>query len=140
VLQDANREAPKDPGNYYLQAEALLRIGVSHDSLEYRQALEALNACLALDKEFIYAYYDRGKLKLEARDIEGAITDLERARALKPESTDILYKLAQAYQRAGRTQEAADLFDLRQRIGGKELDDYNQFMLNGLASHHEEPQ
>jgi tetratricopeptide (TPR) repeat protein len=137
VLQEASRVAPKDPGNHYLQAEALIRIGGPLNSANYHEALEALNACLALDKEFVYAYYDRGKLKLEAGNVEGAITDLERARALRPESTDILYKLAQAYQRAGRTQEATELFDLRQKIGKKELDDYNQFMLNGLAGHHE---
>ena len=90
-----------------LQAEALIRRGGPLGAPNYREALEALNACLALDKEFIYAYYDRGKLKLETKDVEGAIADLERARALSPESTDILYKLAQAYQKGGRTQESA---------------------------------
>jgi tetratricopeptide (TPR) repeat protein len=139
VLRDANHVASKDPGNYYLQAEALVRIGAPPDSPNYHEALEALNACLALDKEFIYAYYDRGKLKLKARDVEGSIRDLERARALRPQATDVLYKLAQAYQRAGRTREATELFDLRQGIGNKELDDYNQFMLNTLAGDHKEP-
>ncbi len=138
VLRDANHIVAKDPGNFYLQAEALLRIGGPFDSPNYRDAMEALNACLALDKEFIYAYYDRGKLKLQAKDVDGAIADLEKARALRPESTDILYKLAQAYQKAGRTKEAADLFDLREKIGTKELEDYNQFMLNGLAGHGQE--
>jgi tetratricopeptide (TPR) repeat protein len=95
---------------------------------------------LALDKEFIYAYYDRGKLRLEAKDAEGAIADLERARALRPESTDILYKLAQAYQRTGRRQQAAELFDLRQKMDEQQLEDYNQFMLNALAAHHQERQ
>jgi tetratricopeptide (TPR) repeat protein len=139
VLRDANHIAPKDPGNYYLQAEALVRIGGPRDSPNYHEALEALNACLALDREFIYAYYDRGKLKLETKDVEGAIADLERARALRPESTDILYKLAQAYQKGGRTKQASELFDQQQRIGKKELDDYNEFMLNTLAGQHREP-
>ena len=140
LLQEANRVAPKDPGNYYLQAEALLRMGAPLDSPHYHQALQALNACLALDKEFIYAYYDRGKMKLEAKDADGAIADLERAKALRPDSTDILYKLAQAYQKAGRTQEAAELFDLRQKMAEKKLEDYNQFMLNGLAARLQERQ
>ena len=140
MLQEANRVAPKDAGNYYLQAEALLRIGGSPNSPNYQQALQALNDCLALDKEFIYAYYDRGKMKLEAKDSAGAIADLERAQALRPDSTDILYKLAQAYQKAGRTQEATELFDLRQKMGEKKLEDYNQFMLNGLAAHRPERQ
>jgi tetratricopeptide (TPR) repeat protein len=140
VLQEANRVAPKDPGNYYLQAEALLRMGGSPNSPNYQQALRALNDCLALDEEFIYAYYDRGKMKLEAKDTAGAIADLERAQALRPDSTDILYKLAQAYQKAGRTQEATELFDLRQKMGEKKLEDYNQFMLNGLAAHRPERQ
>jgi tetratricopeptide (TPR) repeat protein len=136
LLQEADRIAPKDPGNYYLQAEALLRMGAPVNSPNYHEALRALNTCLALDKEFIYAYYDRGKLELGAKDAESAIADLESARALRPESTDILYKLAQAYQKAGRTQEAAELFDLRQKMDEKQLEDYNQFMLNGLATHH----
>jgi tetratricopeptide (TPR) repeat protein len=136
LLQEADRIAPKDPGNYYLQAEALLRMGAPVNSPNYHEALRALNTCLALDKEFIYAYYDRGKLELGAKDAESAIADLESARALRPESTDILYKLAQAYQKAGRTQEAAELFDLRQKMDEQQLEDYNQFMLNGLATHH----
>jgi tetratricopeptide (TPR) repeat protein len=140
LLQEANRVAAKDPGNYYLQAEALLRMGALPNSSNYHEAMQALNACLALDKEFVYAYYDRGKLRLEAKDAEGAIADLERARALRPESTDILYKLAQAYQRAGRTQQAAELFDLRQKMDEQQLEDYNQFMLNALAAHHQERQ
>jgi len=79
-------------------------------------------------------------MKLEAKDSAGAIADLERAQALRPDSTDILYKLAQAYQKAGRTQEATELFDLRQKMGEKKLEDYNQFMLNGLAAHRPERQ
>jgi tetratricopeptide (TPR) repeat protein len=137
VLQEANRVAPKDPGNYYLQAEALLRIGAPPNSPNYREALQALNVCVGLDTEFVYAYYDRGKLKLEAHDIDGSITDLEKARVLNPESTEVLYKLAQAYQKAGRRKEAAELFDRRQKMAEKQLDDYNQFMLNGLAAHHQ---
>jgi tetratricopeptide (TPR) repeat protein len=136
LLQEAERAAPKDPGNYYLQAEALVRMGAAVNSPNYHQALRALNTCVALDKEFIYGYYDRGKLELEASDTKDAIADLERARALRPDSTDILYKLAQAYQKAGRTEEAAELFALRQRMDEKQLEDYNQFMLNGLGAHH----
>lgn len=135
VLREANRIAPKDPGNYYLQAEALLRMGGPLNSPNYQEALQALNTCLALDKEFIYAYYDRGKMELEAKDAASAVADLEKAKALRPESTDILYKLAQAYQKAGRTQEAAELFALQQRMAEKRLEDYNQFMMNGLAAH-----
>jgi tetratricopeptide (TPR) repeat protein len=140
VLQEGNRVAAKDPGNYYLQAEALLRMGGPLSSPNYHQALQALNDCLALDKEFVYAYYDRGKMKLEAKDTAGAVADLERAQALRPDSTDILYKLAQAYQKAGRTQEATELFGRWQKMDEKQLEDYNQFMLNRLAAHHQERQ
>ncbi len=135
ILEDANRMAP-NPGNDYLLAETFIRQGAaSSSSNQYHQAIQALDACLDLDSKFVYCYFDRGKLKFTAGDVDGAIADLEKARALKPNATDIIYKLAEAYRRAGR-KEAAGLFAERQAMGRKDLDDYGRFMLNVLATHH----
>lgn len=47
-----------------------------------------------------------GQVKLEANDITGAISELQAAVKLEPDSPSAHYTLARAYQRAGRTAEA----------------------------------
>ena len=47
-----------------------------------------------------------GQIKLERNDIAGAISELEAAVKLEPDSPSVHYTLARAYQRAGRTAEA----------------------------------
>lgn len=133
LLKKANSVAPHDPSNYYLLAEALIREGISPGATAFDETLEALNNCLKLDAKFVYAYFNRGKLRLQAGDVNAAIFDLERAREIKPEATDIIYKLAEAYRRAGRKKAAADLFSEREKIGKKSLDDYVQFMMDSLV-------
>ncbi len=47
-----------------------------------------------------------GQIKLEVNDIGGAITELETAAKLEPNSPSVRYTLARAYQRAGRPADA----------------------------------
>jgi tetratricopeptide (TPR) repeat protein len=47
-----------------------------------------------------------GQIKLEANDLAGAITELETAVKLEPDSPSVHYTLARAYQRAGRSADA----------------------------------
>ena len=47
-----------------------------------------------------------GQIKLELNDIGGAITELETAAKLEPDSPSVRYTLARAYQRAGRAADA----------------------------------
>jgi tetratricopeptide (TPR) repeat protein len=47
-----------------------------------------------------------GQIKLELNDIGGAITELETAAKLEPNSPSVRYTLARAYQRAGRPADA----------------------------------
>jgi tetratricopeptide (TPR) repeat protein len=47
-----------------------------------------------------------GQIKLELNDIGGAVTELETAAKLEPDSPSVRYALARAYQRAGRAADA----------------------------------
>jgi tetratricopeptide (TPR) repeat protein len=47
-----------------------------------------------------------GQVKLGANDVAGAISELETAVKLEPDSPSVHYTLARAYQRAGRTADA----------------------------------
>ena len=47
-----------------------------------------------------------GQIKLDLNDIAGAITELETAAKLEPDSPSVRYTLARAYQRAGRAADA----------------------------------
>jgi len=47
-----------------------------------------------------------GQIKLELNDVAGAITELETAAKLEPDSPGVRYTLARAYQRAGRAADA----------------------------------
>ena len=47
-----------------------------------------------------------GQIKLERKDLAGAIAELETAVKLEPASPSVHYTLARAYQRAGRVADA----------------------------------
>jgi tetratricopeptide (TPR) repeat protein len=111
---DAFRKAgdlgSKDPRPYYFLAEALIQKGVEPDTPAFQEARQATETALSLDPNFAYAYLDRARLALRAREIDGAIRDLERAQELDPKSQSIAYLLAQAYQRKGEKEKAESLF------------------------------
>ena len=46
---------------------------------------------IALDPGFAFAYRDRGKLEVQAKETDRAIADLERARSTDPKSSSIAY-------------------------------------------------
>ncbi|HEV2495104.1 MAG TPA: tetratricopeptide repeat protein [Terriglobia bacterium] len=100
----------KDALAYYFVAEALIQKGVSPGTATFGQAEQATDAAISLDSGFAYAYRDRAKLELQAKETDRAIADLERARAADPKSSSIAYLLGQAYQQKGRDSEAKELF------------------------------
>jgi tetratricopeptide (TPR) repeat protein len=100
----------KDALSYYFVAEALIQKGVSPGTEAFDQAKQAADTAISLDRGFAYAYRDRAKLELQAKETDRAIIDLERAWAADPKSSSIAYLLAQAYQQKGRSSEANELF------------------------------
>jgi tetratricopeptide (TPR) repeat protein len=99
----------KDALAYYFVAEALIQKGISPGTATFGQAEQATDVAIALDPGFAYAYRDRAKLELQAKETDRAITDLERARAADPKSSSIAYLLGQAYRQKGRDSEARAL-------------------------------
>lgn len=101
--------SPADFGAQYNLALALI---------ELRQNSEAQALLAGLQKNWPdpHVYYTLGKLQLEAGDLTGAISNLEKAAALSPNSGPIHHELADAYRRAARTQDADREMKLYQEL------------------------
>jgi tetratricopeptide (TPR) repeat protein len=109
ILQQAVQRQIKDVLVYYFLADTLFREGVTPNSPQYERARTAVESGLTLDPGYAYLYLQRAKLELMISRTQDAITDLEHARSLEPNAQAILYQLANAYRRAGRTAEANKL-------------------------------
>jgi tetratricopeptide (TPR) repeat protein len=109
-FEESSARDGKNAVPYYLVAEALIQKGVSPGTPAFDQAKQAADAAITQDPGFAYAYRDRAKLELHAKETDRAIIDLERARAADPKSSSIAYLLGQAYQQKGRASEASKLF------------------------------
>jgi tetratricopeptide (TPR) repeat protein len=109
-FEDSSARESKDALPYYFLAEALIQKGVSPGTTDFDRAKQATDTAIALDPGFAYAYRDRAKLELLAKETDRAIVDLERARSMDQKSSSIAYLLGQAYQQKGRRSEANELF------------------------------
>jgi tetratricopeptide (TPR) repeat protein len=110
ILREGVSRHPNDELLYYFLADSLMRAGTPPNSPAYSEALSTVETCLRVDPNYAFAYLQRGRLELLANQTGAAVTDLEHARSLRPDSQPILYQLAIAYRRTGRTAEAAKLF------------------------------
>jgi tetratricopeptide (TPR) repeat protein len=116
----------KDVLSYYFVAEALIQKGVSPGTAAFDRAEQAADTAISLDPGFAYAYRDRAKLELQAREMDRAIMDLERARAADPKSSSIAYLLGQAYREQGRSSEANELFAQVREASEQEARDFRR--------------
>ncbi len=116
----------KDALSYYFVAEALIQKGVSPGTAPFDRAKQATDAAISLDPGFAFARRDRAKLELQAKEIDRAITDLERARAADPKSSSIAYLLGQAYREKGRSSEAGELFAQMREATEQEARDFRR--------------
>lgn len=141
TFERATAKRLKDPRPYYFLAEALLQKGLAPETAAFRQATEALDTALSLDANFAWAYVDRAKLAMKTQQTAKAISDLERARALEPQSSTIAYLLAQAYQRDGEKAKADELFALVKESSDEEARRFRRGELTDVlvtlsSSHH----
>lgn len=111
VLREGLHRQLKDVLLYYFLVDALFRQGITASSPLYQEAFAAVQSSLRLDPGFAYGYLQRGRLELMSNQLDAAISDLEHARALAPDSRAVLYQLGVADRRAGRKAEAGKLFD-----------------------------
>ena len=97
--------------------DALVRKGVTLTELnDYIEAEYCFNKALQLAPASFKAYYNRGKLRLLSNNIEGAVTDLDKATSLKPTHATAHELFGNALEKAG----SEDLAELQWRIA-KEL-------------------
>lgn len=71
------------------------------------QALDSVNRSLKANPNFAPSYFLRGKIRMEQKDVPGALADFEHAVRLDPKYPLPYYKMAQIYTRLGREQQAA---------------------------------
>ncbi len=90
------------------------------------QARVFLTHAIAADPHFADAQYQMGLLKQEESDWSGSIRNLESAVKLKPDLAQAHYRLALAYWRAGRKDEAQAQIALQKRYSQEERQELDQ--------------
>jgi tetratricopeptide (TPR) repeat protein len=92
-------------------ANALTALGFSYSrSGEQEKALVKLRAALEIDPDNFFALKNHGAVLAKLGRYDEAITSLERTNRSLPDSPEVLYGLALAYQEKGDTKTADDLF------------------------------
>lgn len=94
----------KGHSNYILLtifADAVLRSGAQVGTPDFSEAEAALKQSIAEKSTFADSHAFLGELYLSAGEIQDAITELETARKLGPESASVYSHLAMAYRREG---------------------------------------
>ena len=132
ILRQGIGQQPRDPLLYYFLADSLFRAGITPKSASFDQALSTVQTCLSLNPNYGLAYLQRARLELLASQVDSAITDLERARLLEPDSQAIIYQLAVAYRRAGRTADAAKMFAMINEAAKKQDADWQHLNLTNI--------
>lgn len=89
----------------------------------YEQDLDAarahLAAALAVDPNHVRALTNRGNLKLEAGDVDGAIEDYQRAIKLDDSFANAHHNLGVAYRRKGQVGKSVSSLRRAQRLSGR---------------------
>ena len=107
----------------YIFAVALLRSGVEAASPAAAEAVTALRASIRANPSFAPAHAELGRLLLKRDELDGAISELEKATTLDPASTPALYALSQAYRKKGDTARAQALLSRVSTLNAKERGD-----------------
>ena len=100
--------------------DAWVRKGVTlFNANRINEANECLNQAVKLRPNEFKAVYNRGKLRLHIHDIEGAVTDLDKATSLKPQHAGAHECFADALMQAGKETEAEIHYRLAEEIKKK---------------------
>jgi predicted Zn-dependent protease len=110
LMMDASPDAGewfrKEVGLFPDHVDALVEVAL--DALEHDRATDAVapaKTAVLLAPEAVWSHYALGRALVAAGATSDGVSELERANAIKPAEPDVLLALAQAYARAGRTQE-----------------------------------
>ena len=88
--------------------DAWIRKGITlFNEKEFFDAENCLNRAVSLRPSEFKALYNRGKLRLQTENIEGALSDLDKATSLKPEHAGAHELFGDALLKVGKETEAA---------------------------------
>ena len=100
--------------------DAWVRKGVTlFNANRMSEANECLNQAVKLRPNEFKAVYNRGKLRLHIHDIEGAVTDLDKATSLKPQHAGAHECFGDALKQAGKEVEAEIHYRLAEELKKK---------------------
>ncbi len=100
--------------------DAWVRKGVTlFDAGHINEAEDCLNQAVRLRPMEFKAVYNRGKLRLHTGDIEGALTDLDKATTVKPQHAGAHECFGEALEQAGKEIEAAIHYRLAEELRKK---------------------
>ncbi len=71
----------------------LIRGNLAMSKFEYDKAMHFYNEAIEKTKDYAPAYNNRGLLKVQIGDLDGAITDFEKAISLEPDFKEAIYNL-----------------------------------------------
>jgi tetratricopeptide (TPR) repeat protein len=126
ALTRLERFAHQEPGNaladYYLAMALLKRLPPTPAAVATKPARNLLLKAVDADPQCAEAYLQLGILAFAQRDSAGAIDFYSRAIAANPKLGEAHYRLAVAYDRSGKPEEARREFAAHDRIEKEELD------------------
>lgn len=115
---------PRDAKASTYAAEMLLDEEQSKPRLE--QARSLLGNALSADPKSANAQFEMGQMKQDEGDWKGSIVNLETAVRLKPDLAQAHYRLALAYWRSGRKEEAQAQMALHKKYSQQEQKDLDR--------------
>lgn len=127
ALAALNQAIEIDPSN----KEAFLFLGNAYeDSREFQKAGDAYEKYLAMKTEKPWTAYQRlGMSRLNANQFDAAAAALAEALKAQPQDPNIGFNLAQAYQKAGRLQEAEETYKKLAEISPKDAGNWYSYIL-----------
>ena len=105
---------------YPQYTDAWVRKGITlYNEKDYYEAEACLNEATRLSPGSFKALYNRGKIRLSLDNIEGALSDLDRAISLKPEHPKAHELFGDALIKMGKEEEAALQWAIAERLREK---------------------
>lgn len=116
ALANYNKALDMDP----LLVDAWIRKGITlFNDDNHTEALNCYNTAIRISPSEFKAFYNRGKLRMQTNDVEGALADFDKATTLKPEHADAHELFGDALLRTGREDLAALQWRLAEELKKK---------------------